>query len=550
MDVSFSLIFGLPGQGMLLHLDALSLFFSALLLPQIIAAALAGMLRCVGFWAFVAGLVLILLAGSPFVLVFGCGLAGVASWGLAARAEVKTARLYAGVVCFSLACLIPALSLPASSLAFVLVVLAVACMAGLVPFYRWVPRIYAALPASMAGLMSGGAETIALYILIRYVFMTALHAQQPWWGVVLLALGAVSVLAGALRAALEVDLRDVLSWSTVATSGLSMVGIGIALWAETLGHQALCGLALQAVLLGRLAYGLFMPLLFIGAGEVRQAVGTTSLNWLGGLMRGMPRLGALVLLGAAGMAGLPLGPAFAPVFLLAHAVVAMALQGGFAIRLGCAGLLVVLGGGVGLLLLAAVKIIGLAFLGRPRSLHAAAAEDVRHGPFWGMALLGALCVPVALVPDFILHLCVPVVTAIMPQAQTVRLAYTPLTLCLLAGLALVAAGFFQTRMGVRGLRETPTWNGGFGRPPAWLPFGDPKTQLSASGFAESVRLIGGRWVTTDFAGRFLAPFFICLYVRALRFARQINCLTPRLWLVGLFAAFMLACLVFFLSQGG
>ena len=532
---------------MQLHLDALSLFFGALLLPQIIAAILAGMQRSVGFWVFVAGLVLTLLAGSPFLLILGAGLMSVASWCLAA---VRQTRLYAGLICFSLACLIPALSLPASSSVFVLVVLAVACMAGLVPFYGWVPRIYAALPAAMSGLMSGGAVNIALYILIRYVFVTAYHVQQPWWGVVLMVLGAVSALVGALRAALEVDLRDVLSWSTIAVTGLNVIGIGVALWASALGYRAPSGLALQAVFLGILAYGLFKPLLFIGAGEVRQAVGTTSLNWLGGLMRGMPRLGALMLLGAAGMALLPLGPGFAPLFLLVHAVITMVLQGGFAIRLMGAGLLVALGGGIGLLLLAAVKVIGLGFLGRPRSLHAAAAEDARSGPFWGMALLGALCVPLALVPDFILRLCATVISLTVPQAQTTSLAYTPLTLCLLAGLALVAAGFIQARMGVRGLRETPTWNGGFGRPPAWLPFGDPQTQPSASGFAESILLVCGQWVMVDPAGRFLWLPLTFLYARTIRFAGHINRLTPRLWLAVLFATVMLACLVFFLAQRG
>ncbi len=124
-------MFGLPGQGMHLHLDALSLLFFCILLPQAAAAALAGMRGSLSFWVFVLGMALTLLAGDAFTMIFGFELMSAASWLLVLRGDQKPAMLYAGVAIFSGACLIPALFLPASSLAFVLVALGAGAKAGL-----------------------------------------------------------------------------------------------------------------------------------------------------------------------------------------------------------------------------------------------------------------------------------------------------------------------------------------------------------------------------------------------------------------------------------
>ena len=536
-----------------LHLDALSLLFCCILLPQVVAAALAGMRASLTFWVFVLGMALALLAGDAFTMIFGFELMSAASWLLVLQGDRKPATLYAGMAIFSGACLIPAVFLPASSLAFVLIALGAGAKAGLAPLHSWLPRAHPAPPAGVSALMSGGMVKVALYVLIRYAFVLLAPAQQPWWGAVLVAAGAVSVLIGALRAFLEVELKTTLACSTIEHVGLIAVGLGLALRAKAMGDAELSGLALQAALLCAVAHGLFKPLLFIGAGEVKHAVGTTSLNWLGGMMRGMPRLGVLMLLGAAGMAALPLGPGFAPAFLLLHAAIGAAATGGILARIGFSALLAVLGIGAALALAAAVRIIGIGFLGRPRSLHAAAAEDARRGPFLAMAMLGLLCIPVALVPGLVVGLLTPVIRLLAPQAQTPPLAYAPLTLLLLAAIAALAVGFVQTRWGVRGLREVAAWNGGFGRPPAWLPFGDPHTQPSATGFAEPVMRVLGKGLLgtalADPAERFLLTPLFRLQMRVVRLAERVRRATIRERLAFVFAALVAFLLALGLGQG-
>ncbi|WP_298215013.1 proton-conducting transporter membrane subunit, partial [Acidocella sp.] len=428
MGDSIGFVFGLPGQGMHLHLDALSLLFLCLLLPQTVAAALAGMRGSLSFWVFVLGMALTLLAGDAFSLIFGFELMSAASWLLVLRGDRQPATLYIGIAVFAAACLIPAVFLPPSSLAFVLVALGAGAKAGLAPLHSWLPRAHPAPPAGVSALMSGGMVKVALYVLIRYAFILLAPAAQPWWGGALAAAGALSVLIGALRAMVEVELKTVLACSTVEHAGLIAVGLGLGLYGKTTGDAALAGLGLQAALLCAVAHALFKPLLLIGAGEVKHAVGTTSLNWLGGLMRGMPRLGGLMLLGAMGMAALPLGPGFAPEFLLLHAVIGAAATGGILARIGFTAALAALGLGAALALGAAVRLIGIGFLGRPRSLHAAAAEDARRGPFIAMALLGALCVPVALLPGLLLGVMTPVIRLLAPDADAPPLTYAPLSL--------------------------------------------------------------------------------------------------------------------------
>ena len=545
---------GLPGQGMHLQPDALSWLFLGILLPQVVASAVAGMRGSVTFWVFGLGMALALLAGDAFTLIFGFELMSAASWLLVLRGDERPATFYVTMAIFSGACLIPAVFLPASSVAFVLILLGTGAKAGLAPLHAWLPKAHPAPPAGVSALMSGGMVKVALYVLIRYAFIILAPAAQPWWGVVLIAAGLASVLIGALRAMLEVELKTVLACSTVEHVGLIAVGLGVALRAKAMGDETLEGLGLQAALLCIVAHALFKPLLFLGAGEVKHAVGTTSLNWLGGLVRGRPRLGGLMLLGAACMAALPLGAGFAPEFLLLHAIIGAAATGGILARLFFTAALAILGLGAALALGAAVRLFGMGFLGRPRSLQAAAADDIRGAPLMAMGLLAVLILPVALLPGLVLGTMTPVLLLLAPQAALPPLAYAPLSLAVLALLLAAALGFVLQRWGVRGTREVAGWNGGFGAPPPWLPFGDPATQPSATGLAEPVaRAIGRGVLARDMADpteAWLVAPLLQLYRRLVRLAERIRRATIRERLAFVFGALVVFLLALGLGEGG
>jgi formate hydrogenlyase subunit 3/multisubunit Na+/H+ antiporter MnhD subunit len=537
-----------------LGIDPLSALFLCLLAPQVLAAAIALERKSVTFWVFVLGMILALLAADSFALILGFELMSAASWLLVLRGDRRPATLYAGIALFSAACLIPAVFLPACSLAFALLLLGAGAKAGLAPLHFWLPRAHPAPSAGVSAVMSGGMVKVALYVIIRYGFIVFGTAIQPWWGTVLMLAGAASVLIGALRAMVDVELKTVLACSTVEHVGLIAVGLGVALRARAFDDPALAALALQAALLCATAHALFKPLLFLGAGAVKQATGTTSLDWLGGLMRGMPRLGVLMLVGTAGMAALPLGPGFAPEFLLLHAVIAAAGSGGVMDWIGFAGLLGVLGLSAALGLGAAVRIIGFGFLGRPRSLHAAAAEEAGRLNLIGMGILAACCVPLALTPGLVLRAIAPVISQAVPGALPQPLAYAPLPLAAAMAVLAAIAFFALRRFAVRGEREVPAWNGGFGKPPVWLPFGDPATQPIASGFAEPVRRVLGAAVLgpsgLDPGEKFILAPLSRLHLRLTRGAEWVRRATIRQRLAFVFAVLVVFLLALGLGQDG
>ena len=145
---------------------------------------------------------------------------------------------------------------------------------------------------------------------------------------VLLVVGAISAIAGALVALAQVDLKRAFSYST--TSYLGLVFIALAL-----GQPALALLLL-------LCHGLAKALLFMSVGSVIATTNCQDLTELGGLGTRMPATMLAYLVAAAGLVGLlPLGcfwcfglgvealwaqsPFFAAVFLLTNLLTAINL---------------------------------------------------------------------------------------------------------------------------------------------------------------------------------------------------------------------------------
>jgi hypothetical protein len=266
----------------------------------------------------------------------------------------------------------------------------------------------------------------------------------------------------------------------------------------------------------------------------------------------MPVTGIFLLLGAAGMAALPLGPGFAPILLLLHATMTAAGTGGILSRIGFTALLAVLGMAEALAFGAAVRFVGIGFLGRPRSLRAAAAEDSGPAAKIAMGILAVGCVLVALLPGAVLRAMQPVVSLLIPGAVFTALGYQPiLLLLLLAVCAMVLLGVLYN-FATRAEQETETWNGGFGAAPAWLPFGEPATQPSATGFAEPVfRAIASTMLPRGGdAGEILLLVPLArLNLRLIRVAEYVRRATLRQRLAFVFAALVTFLLALGLATG-
>src|SRR5678815_2100324 len=127
----------------------------------------------------------------------------------------------------------------------------------------------------------------SVYGLLRVTF-DLLPAQFWWWGVTLLALGLASALFGVVFAAVQVDMKRLLAYSSIENLGLVFAGLGLAVLFSAYGMKPMAALALTAALYHVASHAFFKSLLFVGTGAVLHATGQRSLGKLGGLIRYMP----------------------------------------------------------------------------------------------------------------------------------------------------------------------------------------------------------------------------------------------------------------------
>lgn len=606
--VSIVLPLGLPGPGMVLALDGLSGFFLLLVMAVGLAVAIAALdnpaadeATAPAFPVLLGAMALTLLAGDAFALMFGFALMSLAAFALVLTRHADpvvrdAALLQIGMAALALACLVPALAVLAggaggdlrfaamrahppegwrAALVLALALAGAGAKAGLVPLHVWLPPAHVAAPWHASALLSGAATKVALYVLVRLLFDLCGPAQPAWWGVPLLALGAAGAVLGALRANMEDDIKAVLAWATIGNTGLVVIGLGVALAARGADLSPLASLALAAALFAALAHALAKSLLFLVAGAVHRSAGSRRLSRLGGLIQRMPVTTACVLAAAASLAVLPPSAGFAGGWLLFQAV----LGGG---RIGGLGLLVLfclvaaaMALAAALAAAAAVRLLGVAFLGRPRIPRGSAAEEAALPVRAALIGLAGVSAAIGLFPGAVLALAAPALRRLLGvdmadragvlavTAQTDLSGYSALGIALLLAVAAAVLVGLLRRRALSGHRIGPAWDGGFTAPPTWLPFGDPLTQYSGASFAQPLRRVLGRLLGAsehidtpppgeirpatitlalrDPAERWLFAPVAALHARAAAAADRIRFLTLRSLLLLMFAA-LVACL--------
>ncbi len=101
---------------------------------------------------------------------------------------------------------------------------------GLVPFHGWVLGAYSAGPSATSVLMAGIASKVAgVYALIR----VATDVLGPSVAIdhVLLVIGALSAVVGALAAIGQKDIKRLLAYSSISQVGYILLGLGC--WSHT-----------------------------------------------------------------------------------------------------------------------------------------------------------------------------------------------------------------------------------------------------------------------------------------------------------------------------
>src|SRR5688572_5084778 len=387
------------------------------------------------------------------------------------------------------------LSPPWASAAFLLAVVGFGAKAGLVPMHVWLPEAHPAAPSPVSALMSGVMIKTAVYGVLRVAF-DLLDDPAWWWGLVAMALGLFSALYGIVFAAVQTDMKRLLAFSSIENVGLLFTGIGLTLVFQAAGMNAPAALALIAVLYHAINHSFMKSLLFVGTGAVLHATGQRNLGRLGGLMRRMPFVAWLTLVGALAIAGLPPLNGFVSewlllqAFLSAHEVPYLFLNMLLPLGAAVVALAAALAGYV------MVKFFGVVFLGQPREAALRDAHDAGWRERAGMLWLAAGCVLFGLLPNQAISLLalVPVQFGILEPGATFgswwlldpvagrQASYAPLVFLAIVSLCVVATIFAVSRIYRRRVRRGAPWDRGFGRL-------DSRMQDTAEGFRQPIRHI-------------------------------------------------------------
>lgn len=286
------------------------------------------------------------------------------------------------------------------------------------PLHFWLPAAMEAPTPVSAYLHSATMVKAGIFLLAR--LNPALGGTDAW-SYALTAVGAVTMVAGAVTAFLKDDLKQILAHSTVSALGTLVLLLGL----DTT-HS------IQAALLFLVVHATYKGALFLIAGIVDHETGLRSVSQLGGLARSMPIVTLCAALAALSMAGMPPMLGFISKELLYEA------------KLGAPRfpLLVTSIGALANVLIVAVAAIFLlvVFLGRervwPRKPH-----DPPFSLWLGAAALSGVGLLVGLFPGLATLWISSAVAAVRPQPTVIPLAlWHGLNPVVLLSVAIVLGG--------------------------------------------------------------------------------------------------------------
>jgi formate hydrogenlyase subunit 3/multisubunit Na+/H+ antiporter MnhD subunit len=524
---------GVPWLGAHFRLDALSAFF---LIVVDLGAATASLFalgygeheeapqRVLPFYpAFLAGMSLVLLADDAFTFLTSWEFMSLTSWALVMSHDrvpdnVRAGYVYLVMASFGTLALLLGFGLLAGpdglytfaqmraahpsalvgALALVLALIGAGSKAGIVPLHVWLPLAHPAAPSHVSALMSGVMTKVAVYGFVRIAFDLA-GAPVWWWSIVVLAIGGITAVMGVLYALMQHDLKRLLAYHTVENIGIIFIGLGLALAFKAYGMLFASALALTAALLHVFNHSLFKSLLFFGAGAVLTATGQRDMERLGGLIHRMPQTAFVFLVGCAAISALPPLNGFVSEWLTFQAILLSPQLPSWGLKLLVPAVGALLALSAALAAACFVKVYGVTFLGRPRSLAAETASETDRFSLAAMMLLAALCVLAGILPGLFIDALAPVSTAligahmpaqiggqwlsIVPIAAS-RSSYDGLLVFVFIAISGTLAAAAIHRIASNKLRRAPAWDCGY-------PDASPATQYTAMSFAQPIRRVFG-----------------------------------------------------------
>ena len=108
--------------------------------------------------------------------------------------------------------------------AMALLLVGFAFKTALVPFHMWTPDVYQGAPTPVTGFMAAGTKAAAFAAFVR-VFAGAFAPLQWSWVPVIWTLAIITMMAGAILAVVQTDVKRMLGYSAIAHAGYVLIGL-------------------------------------------------------------------------------------------------------------------------------------------------------------------------------------------------------------------------------------------------------------------------------------------------------------------------------------
>lgn len=186
--------------------------------------------------------------------------------------------------------------------------------AGMFPLHFWLPKAHPVAPAPASALLSGILTKCGVFGIL--VLTAEVFVHDLTWGSVILTLGVIGMVVGAVLAVFSVNLKRTLACSSVSQIGFILVGVGMQCF---LGEEN--ALAVRGTFLHMVNHSLIKLLLFNCAGVVYMNLHALDFNSVKGFGRKKPFLMFCFLMGALGIGGMPLWNGYVSKTLLHEGIV-------------------------------------------------------------------------------------------------------------------------------------------------------------------------------------------------------------------------------------
>lgn len=206
--------------------------------------------------------------------------------------------LTVGTLSFENIRIIIASGMPSGAVVFAvsLILLGFLIKSGVVPFHTWTPDAYegaySPVSAFLAGIVtkiSGVYAVVRIAIILRLFEIKAYHTSE-----ILMFLGMLSIMAGALAALRQKEFKRMLAFSSISQVGYIVLAAG-----------AGTPLAILGAVFHLFNHATFKTALFLNSASLEKAAGTSDMRKLGGMEHAMPWTSWTSVIALMSTAGIP-----------------------------------------------------------------------------------------------------------------------------------------------------------------------------------------------------------------------------------------------------